>query len=149
MEIVRFNDPRLREVCTPLTESDLRTCEVQTLIKDMNDMVIFGRLKIVGLAANQVGFNLRIVLAYIGCDLRTIINPEFTDMSPEQVTLKEGCLSLPRYRRNIPRSTHVGVKGLDQNGEPLEIRAKNYSARILQHEIDHINGILMTDRQVK
>lgn len=105
----------------------------------------------VGLAAPQVGINLRIITVDISPqdsdenDLIELINPEiiFSDGSQEG---EEGCLSLPGFTANVKRKQNIQVKGLNRKGEELLIEASDLLSRVLQHEIDHLNGILFFER---
>ena len=78
--------------------------------------------------------------------LTVLFNPEFTAMSAARVDGWEGCLSIPDIRGVVPRSAAVEVKGLDAEGQPVKFAAEGFFARILQHEIDHLNGVLFLDR---
>ena len=108
----------------------------------------------VGLAANQVGVALRVVVIEIPeeddrqqprRDLYTLVNPQIVKRSGER-RLEEGCLSIPGYKAEVPRSISVTVKGLDRTGKEVRIKAENnLLAEALEHEIDHINGVLYID----
>ncbi len=104
----------------------------------------------VGLAAPQVGESLKLfVVEYIdeekqSIKLYTIANPKIEWRSFEQELGIEGCLSIPRLQANVERSKAMGISGLDRYGKKLEIEADGYLARIFQHEIDHLNGILIS-----
>lgn len=114
----------------------------------------------VGLAAPQVGESIRlIVVEYSEEDndddekkppkLYIIANPEITRTSTETVTGMEGCLSIPGIQGDVERFTAVTVKGLNRHGQPMTVKAKDWLARIFQHEIDHLDGILFVDRAQK
>jgi len=111
----------------------------------------------VGLAAPQVGLSRRVIVIEFGDEededipkqLFVLINPELIEQSQETVAGIEGCLSVPGLVGEVERAKVVTVKGLDQQGMPLKIRAHGWLARIFQHEIDHINGILYTERTDK
>ena len=99
----------------------------------------------VGLAAPQVGISLRVIVFGIpGEEDNVLINPEIVRTKGEHL-VEEGCLSLPGYMGQIKRAESVTVKGLDQNGKEIRIRVDGLLAQILQHEIDHLNGILYFD----
>lgn len=110
----------------------------------------------VGLAAPQVGVSKKLVVVEFGSEmdesfpkqLYILANPEITERSEETVRGIEGCLSVPDLVGTVDRARVVTVKAQDVNGKPLKIRAEGWLARIFQHEIDHINGILYTDRTV-
>lgn len=108
----------------------------------------------VGLAAPQIGISKRIIVVEFGDEhdetipdqLYVVINPEITKQSRDAVPGIEGCLSVPGFAGKVNRASVVTVKGQDIHGQPVKIRAHGWLARIFQHEIDHINGILYTDR---
>ena len=108
----------------------------------------------VGLAAPQVGILSRIIVVEWGDDedeeapkkLYTLVNPEITKQSNETVLGVEGCLSIPKFVGEVERAEKITVKGFNRNGQPVKIKAAGWLARIFQHEIDHLEGILFTDR---
>jgi len=105
----------------------------------------------VGLAANQVNKNLRIFVIDKNLDEENkvpdaFINPEISEYSREKDEMEEGCLSLPDYFITIPRSKKIKIKALDENGKKVRFKAKGFLARVLQHETDHLNGLLIKDR---
>ena len=100
----------------------------------------------VGLAAPQVGVLERIFTWEVEDEFGTIINPEITKRSAETYTDEEGCLSLPGLVYPVERYLGVRVEGLDDNGNPVEIDAEEHLARVFQHEIDHLDGVLFIDR---
>ncbi len=143
-EVRLFGDAVLRRKAEPVTEID---DEVRTLINDLFDTMY--QEDGVGLAAPQVGVSERIAVI----DPRdpevppfAIINPEIRDIGTEVDRGEEGCLSLPGLKDIVERAASVTVDALDRNGERLHIEAKGLLARILQHEIDHLDGILFIDR---
>ena len=105
----------------------------------------------VGLAANQVNKNLRIFVIDKNLDEENkvpdaFINPEISEYSREKDEMEEGCLSLPDYFITIPRSKKIKIKAVDENGKKVRFKAKGFLARVLQHETDHLNGLLIKDR---
>lgn len=98
-----------------------------------------------GLAAPQVGLSLRLCLAKIGARITPLINPSITWKSTEQDIAEEGCLSLPGISVNVKRATHIIVQFIDTKGKSQERKLSNLSARIVQHEVDHLDGILIVD----
>ncbi len=103
----------------------------------------------VGLAANQVGVQKRIIIAADGEEkIYELINPRCEQGVEEEVGL-EGCLSLPGSYGEVPRSPRVTVSALDREGRPFRLEAEGLLARILQHEIDHLEGVLFTDRALR
>lgn len=101
----------------------------------------------VGLAAPQVGESLRVLVAEYEDQSVALVNPEITKASEEEVLGTEGCLSIPGYvGDNVARATAVTVKARDPHGKEIRVKAEGWFARILQHEIDHLDGVLYTDR---
>jgi peptide deformylase len=135
-----YPDPVLRQKAKRVTKVDRR---VSQLIDDMIDtMHATGG---VGLAAPQVGVSLRIAVIELPSEETIVlVNPEIVKRSGE-MEVTEGCLSLPGYRGDIKRSTKVTVKGLDQHGRETRIRGEGLLAEALEHEIDHLNGMLYID----
>ena len=126
---------------------------MQRLIDDMIETMI--DYEGIGLAAPQVFEPLRlIVLGNPDADaedeaaipLTVLFNPQFTSLSPEHLDAWEGCLSIPQLRGVVPRSAAVEVRGYDREGSAVELEAEGIFARVLQHEIDHLNGVLFLDR---
>lgn len=126
--------------------------EIQALIDNMVETL--HDAPGVGLAAPQVGVSSRVIVVEWGDDeddeapkkLFALINPEITRNSQETEFGVEGCLSIPNIVGEVERYESVMVKGLNRQGQPVKIKAKGWLARIFQHEIDHLNGILFTDR---
>ena len=110
----------------------------------------------VGLAAPQIGYSIRLLVAELEADKRegergfkvALCNPEIVKASDEMVTGPEGCLSIPGWVGDVPRHASVTVKGQTPEGREVRIKAQDYYARVLQHEIDHLNGVLFTERVV-
>jgi len=99
-----------------------------------------------GLAAPQVGKNLKIAVIEIDHELFVLINPEIKKLSGEILVMEEGCLSFPGKFLPVPRYEKAKIKAIDMSGKKQIIRAKGLLARALQHEIDHLNGVLFIDR---
>ena len=126
--------------------------ELRTLVKDMFETMYLADG--IGLAAPQIGLSLRVLVVDVAEDadegtegLRgAFVNPEIASMSKETGRLAEGCLSIPGLEGVVERPLSVVVKGLDPEGRPLTVEAVGLPARALQHEIDHLNGILFIDR---
>ena len=141
LEIKEYGDPVLREKALPVEEV---TPEILNLIKDMAETMYTASG--VGLAASQVGVPKRIILVDGEEDgLIVLINPMIIK-SEGEVVAEEGCLSVPDIYSQVKRSSKVTVKALNQNGDPIEITKEDLTARALQHEIDHLDGILFIDR---
>ena len=141
--VVKFGDPVLKSKASPVTNfgPELRA-EVERMISIMR-----GGMG-VGLAATQVGMLRRVLVFQAGPDSEptALVNPEVEWLSDEVVLAEEGCLSLPRVSMDVERPLHARVEGLDADGEPVRIEASGLEARVLQHEIDHLDGVLILDR---
>ncbi|WP_133130378.1 peptide deformylase [Legionella yabuuchiae] len=141
-KIIYLPDPRLRQVSVNVESFD---DELQTLIDDMFETMYDANG--VGLAAPQIGINLRLsVIDVIGDKSQqiVIINPEIISKEGE-LEYQEGCLSVPGTYDTVVRAEKVKVKALDRFGKPFEIEAQGLLGECLQHEIDHLNGILYID----
>jgi peptide deformylase len=139
----KLGDPVLRATALPVERFDEA---LQTEIERMG--VLMHDALGVGLAATQLGVLHRVLVyrAYPEDPLTALVNPEVTWMSDEQETAEEGCLSLPSVHVEVERSARVRVVAKDAGGDDLEIEAEGLEARIIQHEIDHLNGVLILDR---
>ena len=152
-EIITIPNPILRRKAHPATKFD---DDLQTLIDDMVETMRLAPG--VGLAAPQVGVSLRVIVVEYTTDeedetapkrLFTLVNPEIKVVGTETEVGMEGCLSLPGLLGEVERSLVVTVKALNRHGKPVRIKAQGWLARIFQHEIDHLNGIVFTDRAIK
>ncbi len=152
-EIITLPAPVLRRKARPVTRFDV---ELQTLIDDMIETL--REAPGVGLAAPQVGVSDRLIVVEYPEDdeqedapkkLYVVVNPEIKAASAETEMGIEGCLSIPGLHGEVERALSVTVKGLTRHGQPVKIKAKGWLARIFQHEIDHLNGIVFTDRATK
>lgn len=143
LEIKEYGEPILREKALPVEEV---TPEILNLVKDMAETMYTDSG--VGLAAPQVGVLKRIILVDIDVEedgLIVLINPMLIK-SEGEVVAEEGCLSVPDIYSQVKRSSKVTVKALNENGDSIEITKEGLTARALQHEIDHLDGILFIDR---
>ena len=132
----------LRSVSLPIKKVDKN---IQKLIKTME--VTVKKAKGVGLAAPQIGENIRLILVQMnGKQFLPMVNPEISEFSLDNTYDEEGCLSIPGEFGNVWRAKEVMVSFLDEVGRPKKLRLNDFSARIVQHEIDHLNGILFVDR---
>jgi peptide deformylase len=142
-QIRQFGDPVLRTKARPIERFDdaLRE-EVQRMGDLMDDAVG------VGLAATQVGVVHRVLVYRIAQDaqLAALVNPEIEWSGRDTESMEEGCLSLPRVLVDVDRPIHVRVRALNEYGEPILIEASGLEARVIQHEIDHLDGVLILDR---
>ncbi|NLG72332.1 MAG: peptide deformylase [Chloroflexi bacterium] len=151
-EIVTIPNSVLRRKARKVTEFGP---ELQTLLDDMVDTM--RAAPGVGLAGPQVGVPLRVIVVEYGereedgvpPRLYKVVNPEIVRASAETEMGAEGCLSIPGYLGDVERSVAVTVKGFNSQGKPIRIKASGWLARIFQHEIDHLDGILFTDRAEK
>jgi peptide deformylase len=145
LEIRKFPEPVLRKKAVPVEEIN---GAIKTLIDDMVDTMYAASG--IGLAAPQIGESLRLIVSDVSVNeerrpLIVLINPEIV-YSEGKVSSEEGCLSIPGYVSTIERASIVHVKGFDREGKEVEIEATGLLARALQHEIDHLDGILFVDR---
>ena len=138
--IIGQDNPLLR---TKTKKVGAMTKEVQKLAKDMAETMM--EANGVGLAAPQVGSDLRLCLVPINGIARALIDPEITWKSEETSIDEEGCLSLPGVFLPITRSTAVTIKYTDIKGAPQERRLEGFEARVAQHETDHLDGVLIVD----
>ncbi len=139
--IYSFVDPVLRRQAQPVERVDRAT---RRLIDDMIDTM--RAADGIGLAAPQVGVSRRIVVAELDDAVYALINPRVLRASRQTEIADEGCLSLPGYVGAVKRPTRVTVRGQDRRGKEVTIEAEGLLARCLQHEFDHLDGILYTDR---
>jgi peptide deformylase len=139
--IYTADKPVLRIKARPVQRVD------QTIRKLLDDMVdTMHEANGAGLAAPQVGNSVRAIVLWHDDKQFKLVNPEITWTSSEMEVDEEGCLSIPGYRGNVPRHAAIKVRAKDAKGRNTQIRADGRLARIFQHEIDHLDGILFTDR---
>ena len=123
------------------------TKELETLLKDMLETTIAA--KGAGIAAPQVGRTERLCIALIHKELVPLVNPKITWKSDEIVLAEEGCLSLPNVWLQVPRSAEIVVKFKSIDGKDRELKLKDWDARVVQHEVDHLEGTLIVDYRAK
>jgi peptide deformylase len=140
-EIRTFGDPVLKSRATPIKEFDE---SLEHLAEDM--MRVMREAEGVGLAANQIGRLKRIFVAAHEDEEYAIVNPVIEERSETTEKDIEGCLSIPETRVEVERATAVTVSGQDPSGEPVRVEAEGLLARIFQHEIDHLDGVVILDR---
>jgi peptide deformylase len=141
-QVVKFGDPVLKSRASPVGEFDAALrAEVERMIEIMRDGLG------VGLAATQLGVLRRVLVFQAAADSEptALVNPSVEWTSDELVVAEEGCLSLPLVSMDVERPLHARVAGCDVEGRPLEIEASGLEARVLQHEIDHLDGVLILD----
>jgi peptide deformylase len=147
-EVLRMGDPRLWQKSLPITQFD--TPELHELLRDMRDTM--AHLNGAGLAAPQIGVPLRLVIFGVKSNPRypgiddvpdtVLINPVLTPLSDEVEEGWEGCLSVPGMRGWVPRYHRLHYRGFDEKGNGFEREAEGFHARVVQHEVDHLDGIL-------
>src|SRR5262245_6248114 len=146
-DIIILPDKRLRSISEPVVEiSD----EIRTLVADMFETMY--EAPGIGLAAIQVGVPSRVVVmdlskreAEAEAERRVFINPEITWSSEEKSPYEEGCLSIPDVHEDVERPSRVRIRYLDLDGKPQEADAEGLFATVIQHEVDHLNGVLFID----
>ena len=151
-QLVYMGDPRLLAVAEPITAFD--TPELHALVQDLMDTMQAENGA--GLAAPQIGIGLRVVVfgfdrnnRYPDADAvpeTVLINPEIEAMSDDMDEAWEGCLSVPGLRGVVPRYTHIRYSGFDQYGEVINREVRGFHARVVQHECDHLDGLLYPQR---
>jgi peptide deformylase len=145
-QVRKFGDPVLRTKARPVDRIDdtLRE-EIERMGEIMHDALG------VGLAATQLGVLHRLLVYRVQPDapVNALINPEIDWAGSEEEIAEEGCLSLPAVLVDVQRPIHVRVRGLDEHGEPIMVEASGLEARVLQHEIDHLDGVLILDRTTR
>ena len=153
LKVARMGHPVLRAKARPLEKSEIRSVVVQKLIDDMMDTM--AEYHGVGLAAPQVHEGLRIFVAALDDGEEedegeaaplALINPEITVVGSDLIEDWEGCLSIPDVRGRVPRAREIKVRAYDRKGDRIELRAHDFPARVIQHETDHLDGVLFFDR---
>ena len=140
-EIRLFGDPVLKTVSDPITNFDDKA---KTLIEDLLDTTkLPGRA---GVAAPQIGVNLRAFSYNVEGKLGYLINPELVELSGEKILVDEGCLSVPGLWHKTPRYTFARAVGVDLDGNKIEVEGSGLMAQALQHECDHLDGMVYLDR---
>lgn len=140
-EIRLFGDPVLRTVCDPVERID---DGVRALVADLCDTVAFdGRA---GLASTQIGHTLRAFSLYLDGRVSYVLNPEIVELAGEPVPTGEGCLSVPDLWFDVMRYPRATVRGIDLDGEEVVISGEGLAAQALQHECDHLDGMLYLNR---
>jgi peptide deformylase len=149
LKVARMGHPVLRQVARALDPTEVRTPAFQKLVDDLIETMF--EYEGIGLAAPQVHESVRLFVAGIegsGDNLKVLpfINPVIEPTGGETGEDWEGCLSIPDLRGKVPRPREVVIKALDRRGKPFEMALRNYPARVVQHETDHLDGILFLDR---
>jgi peptide deformylase len=155
LKVARMGHPVLRARARPIEPAQIGSPRIQQLIDDMFETM--QEYQGVGLAAPQVHESLRVFVAGFtpddeddesarGVPLMALINPEITPIGPELVEDWEGCLSIPDIRGRVPRSRQISVRAYDRRGKRIDLKAAGFTARVIQHETDHLDGVLFLDR---
>jgi peptide deformylase len=142
-QVVKFGDPVLKSAASPVSEfDDELAADAERMIGLMRDAIG------VGLAATQLGTLRRMLVFQVGSEAQptVLVNPEIEWRSGDLATAEEGCLSLPGVVVDVERPVHVRARAVDVEGAPLSVEASGLEARVIQHEIDHLDGVLMLDR---
>jgi len=155
LKVARMGHPVLRKRARALERADLKSAVVQRLIDDLIDTM--EEYHGIGLAAPQVHESVRIFIAGMQDEAEgeddepgiipvPFINPQIVPIGAEQETDWEGCLSIPDVRGRVPRYSRVKIRGLDREGTRQELQLTGFPARVVQHENDHLDGVLFMDR---
>jgi len=152
LKVARMGHPVLRAKARALDKAEIRSAAIQKLIDDMLDTM--SEYHGVGLAAPQVHEGVRLFVAALDSgdddeeesEAIAIINPEITIVGSDVVEDWEGCLSIPDIRGRVPRAREIKVRALDRTGARIELSAHDFPARVIQHETDHLDGVLFFDR---
>jgi peptide deformylase len=157
LKVARLGHPVLRAKARPLDRAEIMSPRIQTLIDDLIETM--NEYAGIGLAAPQVHEGIRLFVAGLrpgaigdaitgdrDMPLIALINPEVTPIGSEIEEGWEGCLSIPDMRGRVPRAREVRVRAYDRTGKRIEFRATDLPARVIQHEIDHLDGIVFFDR---
>lgn len=150
LKVARMGHPVLRAKARLVDKSELKASTLQAFIDSMVDTMF--EYAGVGLAAPQVHESIRLFVAMLDADGQgegdavVFINPEIIVLGDQVLEGWEGCLSIPEIRGRVPRAQHIKVSALDRTGKRFEIDAKDFPARVIQHETDHLDGVLFFDR---
>lgn len=149
--VLKMGEPLLGQVAAPVQRFD---AELEALVRDMDDTM--RSLNGAGIAAPQIGIGLRVVIFEVADNPRyphvspvpytVLVNPELTPLGAEQAEGWEGCLSVPGLRGLVPRHTRLRYRGFDLHGAPIDRTVEGFHARVVQHEVDHLDGILYPQR---
>jgi len=149
-EILLYPDPRLKQISTNVETFDE---DLLTFIQDLDETMGEGP-GAVGIAAPQIGKNIRVVIVDVSSRKKIkhhghliLVNPEITEWEGLKVG-REGCLSVPDFTGNVVRAERIALSASDQHGEKLSFEMNGYEARAVQHELDHLDGLLFLDRLV-
>ena len=149
LKVARMGHPVLRRRARPLEPDEIGTPRIQQLIDDMFETMRDSEG--IGLAGPQVYESIRLFVAGVDDEERmmppvVMINPEVTPVGSDVEEDWEGCLSIPDIRGRVSRATDIKVRALDRHGTPISMTADGFPARVIQHEVDHLDGVLFFDR---
>jgi peptide deformylase len=156
LKVARMGHPVLRTRARAIDVGEVKSPRIQQLIDDLFETMT--EYQGVGLAAPQVHEGVRLFVAGFAptpgdeddeverVPLLALVNPEITSVGDETVEGWEGCLSIPEIRGKVPRARQIVVRALDRRGKRIELRVSNFTARVIQHETDHLDGVLFFDR---
>ena len=152
--IVQIGNPALRQVANPVDVSQIQSDEIQGLIDDLIETMKHANGA--GLAATQIAVPLRICIIEVNKNprypykpdipLTVLINPKVTFLTEDRINVYEGCLSVPNMRGRVDRCPEILIEALDREGKKLSFTSKGISAGTFQHELDHLDGLIYTDR---
>lgn len=146
LDILTHPNPNLRKKSHKVSDEEILSSDFNKLVKDMSETMF--KKDGVGLAAPQVSKNLRVVIVNLKNSAITFINPKILKKSWRKDIMEEGCLSVPGIYGKVKRPINITLKFQDGQGKKQKIKANKLLARILQHEIDHLDGVLFIDKVV-
>lgn len=141
MSIKRYGEAILRKKAEPITEFDEA---LERIVEEMKVKMV--EASGVGLAATQIGLDMSLFVAKLGEEVYVFANPELVPLSTDSETSEEGCLSVPGVWVDVERYLKVRLRAQDIKGNHVEVELEAFPARIIQHEVDHLNGVLIIDR---
>jgi peptide deformylase len=144
LDIVTYPDDILRMACQEIKTNEINTKNFGSFLADMKKTM--SKKDGVGLAAPQVGKNIRVVVINTKNKIVAMINPALTHRSLSKEAMEEGCLSVPDFFGNVMRHKKVTCLYTDENGAKMKVDAEGLMARVIQHEIDHLDGVLFIDK---
>lgn len=139
-KILTWPDPVLKRPARPARPGDPETEAAVAALREA-----FDPERALGLAAPQLGYPVRAIIVRLGDETKVLLNPEVVERSQELQVDSEACLSLPGVEAEVPRARWVRLRALDEEGREVEVEAEGLEARLLQHEIDHLDGLLYVD----
>ncbi|MCB9741348.1 MAG: peptide deformylase [Alphaproteobacteria bacterium] len=144
LKVATLGHPVLRRVAEEIPPEQILSAPVQRLIADMRQTMV--EYNGVGLAAPQVHHSVRLVILEQSGEEMVLINPHIEFLTTDALRSYEGCLSVPDMRAAVDRCAHVRVTGFNERAEPLDFEAEDFNAIVVQHECDHLDGVLYVDR---